>query len=397
MTVTHRDRLLAAMRGEAVDVLPWAPRMDLWQISLQARGDLPARFSGLHTAAIADSLGVACHAVRADYTLPREPADMTLRGLGFDNHPDYPFRVELRDVEVDLDVGPEHVRSVYHTPAGDIETHLELTRAMKAEGISLPFVRSYPIESEADFDAVAWLFEHCEVIPTPAAYRSFHERIGERGVAVATGPIAASPVHLALHDLAAMDRFYYLFADSHDALLDFAARLEPFYEACLDAVVACDAEAVFWGANYDRDLTWPPFFETHIAPWLRRVADRLHSAGKLLLTHADGENDGLMPFFAECGVDIVESVCPAPMTQLSLAELRHGFGSQVTVWGGVPSVALLPASMDDAGFERYLDRLFAEVVDDTRLILGVSDNVPPDADLGRLASIGDRIAERNQT
>ncbi len=392
MTLSHRDRLLATMRGEAVDVLPWAPRMDLWQIALKARGSLPERFAGMNMAQVADELNVACHAVRADYTLPRDPADLTLRGLGLDNHPDYPFRVELRGLDVDLDVGPEHVRSVIHTPDGDVETHLELTQAMKAEGISLPFIHRYPIESEDDFAAVGRIFDHCEVVQTPAAYGSFHERVGERGVAVASGPIAASPMHMVLHELAAMDRFYYLFADSFDALLDLARRIEPLYEACLEAVIECDAEVVFWGANYDRDLTWPPFFEAHIAPWLTRVAEGLHGAGKLLLTHADGENDGLMPFFAECGVDVVESVCPAPMTKLSLAELRQGFGERVAVWGGVPSVALLAESMDDGEFERYMDELFAGAVDRDRLILGVSDNVPPDADLDRLASIGQRVS-----
>ena len=392
MTRSHRDHLLAAMRGEAVEVLPWAPRMDLWQISLQARGTLPEAFAGLSTAGIADELGVACHAVRADYTQARNPEDLLLRGFGLDNHPDYPFRVELRDLDADLDTGPEHVRSVIHTADGAVQTHLELSQAMKAEGISLPFVRRYPIESVDDFDAVAQVFDNCEVVPTPAAYRTFHQRVGDRGVAVASGPIAASPMHLVLHELAAMDRFYYLFADSLDRLLDLTARIEPLYEACLDAVVQCDAEVVFWGANYDRDLTWPPFFEAHIAPWLTHVAERLHAAGKLLLTHADGENDRLMHFFAACGVDVVESVCPAPMTKLSLAELRAGFGSQVTVWGGVPSVALLPDSMGEDEFERYLDRLFAEAADRDRLILGVSDNVPPDADLGRLVRIGERVA-----
>lgn len=388
----HRDRLLAALRGEPVDRLPWAPRMDLWQISRSARGDLPAPFAGLDTAGIADRLGVACHAVRADYTRARDPADAVLRGFGLDNHPDYPYRIELEGLDVDVDAGPEHLRTVVHTGAGDAETHLELTRAMRADGISLPFVRRYPVASTDDLPAVARVFEHCRVVPTPAAYRAFHERVGARGVAVASGAIVASPMHLVLHDLCAMDRFYYLYADSRSALEAFAARLEPLYEACLEAVATCDAEVVFWGANYDRDLTWPPFFRAHIAPWLRRVADRLHEAGKLLLTHADGENDGLLPLYAECGVDVVESVCPAPMTRLSLKQLRAGFGPDVAVWGGVPSVALLPAAMDDAAFAAWLDGLFAELGDGRRLVLGVSDNVPPDADLERLARIGARAA-----
>lgn len=391
MTISHRDRMLAAMRGGPVDVLPWAPRMDLWQISLQARGQLPARFAGLDTAGIADELGVACHAVRGDYTLPRDPADLLLRGLGLDNHPDYPFRVELRELDAEYEVADGSVRTVIHTPHGAVQTHLESTRSMQAEGISLPFVHSYPVERVEDLQAVACVLEHCRIVPTPEAYHTFHQRVGGRGVAVASGPIAASPMHMILHELAAMDRFYFLFADELDELQDFAARLEPLYEACLEAVLQCEAEVVFWGANYDRDLTWPPFFEAHIAPWLTHVAERLHGAGKLLLTHADGENDRLMQFFGECGVDVVESVCPAPMTKLTLAQLRQGFGPAVTVWGGIPSVALLPQSMGPAAFDDYLDELVGEVQDPTRLIMGVSDNVPPDADLERLSHIGARL------
>jgi len=61
--------MLAAMRGESTDQIPWAPRMDLWYTALRARGTVPDRFAGMNTAEIADELGVGCHAVRADYTM----------------------------------------------------------------------------------------------------------------------------------------------------------------------------------------------------------------------------------------------------------------------------------------------------------------------------------------
>jgi len=268
-----------------------------------------------------------------------------------------------------------------------------LSASMKTEGISLPFVQRYPVECVEDLEAVAQILEHCRVVPMPEAYGAFHERIGDRGVAVASGPVAASPMHMVLHELMAMDRFFYMYADEPAALAAFAERVEPLYEACLDAVVASDAEVVFWGGNYDRDLTWPPFLEREIAPWLKRVADRLHDAGKLLLTHCDGENDRIGHVFGECGVDVVESVCPAPMTQLNQRQLRKAFGPDVTIWGGVPSVALLPASMSDSDFDSYLETLCEGIGDGRRWIMGVSDNVPPDADLGRLERLRTRFAE----
>jgi hypothetical protein len=167
--------------------------------------------------------------------------------------------------------------------------------------------------------------------------------------------------------------------------------MQPFFDDLLEALVASDAEVVFWGANYDQDLTWPPFFETEIAPWLRKVGDRLHAAEKFLLTHTDGENQDLLRLYPPCGFDIGESVCPHPMTRCTLAEIRKGMGPKTTVWGGIPSVALLDESMDDAAFEAYLDDLFGALGAGDRLIFGVSDNVPPDANLSRLDRIRERI------
>jgi len=48
----------------------------------------------MNTAQLADAIDVGCHAVRADYSIIREPEALALRGLGIDNHPDYPCRIE---------------------------------------------------------------------------------------------------------------------------------------------------------------------------------------------------------------------------------------------------------------------------------------------------------------
>jgi uroporphyrinogen-III decarboxylase len=392
MPMNDRDRMLAAIAGTPTDRLPWAPRMDLWLIAQRARGSLPAELLEANTVDLAGHFGFACHAVRGDFTAPRNPRDWMLRGFGIENHPDFPYRVEVSGLPVEFAAEGGFYRTTIRTAAGDATATLEMTPAMQRDGMSIPFVRKRPVETPADLEAVVQVFEHLEVLPTPTAYSAFRARIGEHGLALANGPIAASPVHLILHDLMDMESFIYLYMDEPATLHRFAERLTPFFEAALGALLQCEAEVVWWGANYDQHVTWPTFFRDEIVAWLRTTGNRLREKGKLLASHADGENERLLPLFPECQLDVAESVCPEPMTHNSLAELRRGMGRTTTVWGGIPSVALLDDSMSESQFAAYLDAVFADLGTGERLILGVSDNVPPNANLDRLTRISERVA-----
>lgn len=396
MLINWHEAGIRAIQGEETPTIPWIPRMDLWYIALRERGTLPGGLEDANVVDIAQYFGFGTHAVRADYTRPRDRDANMFRGLGYENHPDYPFRIELSSLPVDYSIEGEHTRTVVETPEGVVDFHLRYSASMRADGISQPFKLSYPVEELADLDAVASLFEHLEVIPAPDAYRNFHDRVGTSGLAVAHGSIAASPFHLLLHELMPMDRFFFWYHDHYDALKRFEERVKPFFERLIDAVAASGAEVALWGTNFDRDLTWPPFFAEDIAPWLMRVRDRFHEQGLKMLCHTDGENSGLFDSYRPVGFDVAESVCTAPMTELDLLTQRRGYGDEVTVWGGIPSVMLLADSTDRDTFEAYLARLGTELGElapaRSQLIIGVSDNVPPDCDLGRLRRVGEWIA-----
>lgn len=115
-----------------------------------------------------------------------------------------------------------------------------------------------------------------------------------------------------------------------------------------------------------------------------------------MLCHTDGENKGLMDYLFESGMDIADSVCPAPMTKVSLAEYYSRWSSRITILGGIPSNLLLADVMSEEEFERYLDDLFSVVAPGNRLILGVADTVPPDAVFDRLRRIGERAEKEGR-
>lgn len=396
--MTNRSRMMAALAGEASDLLPWAPRMDLWYIANRARGTLPEGFVGLDTVGIARKLGVACHALRADYSLPREPDSLILRGFGVDNHPDYPYSVSLKGLPFTFTSDAENVETVVTAPSGDIHTWVRQSASMTKDGISVPFVKAYPlpypVESPAVFDALVSVYEHIEVKPEPVRYARFRARVGEEGLAIAHGLNFASPMHLLLHDLMPMEGFFLQYMEDRDSLHALAARIEPFFDRVLDAVLQSECEVFFWGGNYDQNTTFPGFFEEEIAPWLRKASAKAEARGKRLLTHTDGENRLLLPLYPGAGFHVAESFCPAPMTEVSLAQFRAGLGPRQAVWGGIPAIALLPGAMPGPEFEAYLDMTFDSIREDPRrLILGVSDNVPPDADLGRIRRISEKVLD----
>jgi hypothetical protein len=385
--------MLAAMRGEASDQIPWAPRMDLWYIANRQKGTLPQRFQDMNTVRIAQELNVACHAVRGDFTLPRPNEYMKFRGLGLDNHPDYPYMIELRGLPIRFESDGEEFKTWITTPGGEVFTHIKQTKDMRKDGISLPFVVKFPLNSQQDFEPVAQVFEHLEVIPKPENYAAFRRRVGDQGLAVANGLLSASPIHFMLHDLAAIDTFYYLYTDCRDEMYALAERMKGFFNKLLDAVFACECEAFVWGGNYDQSTTYPAFFEQEIQPWLNAVGRRAAEKGKFCVCHTDGENRGLLEAYRATDFHVAESLCTLPMTSCSLKEFREGVGSRITTWGGIPAVALIESSMNDRAFEAHLDTVFSELGAGERLIFGVSDNVPPEASLRRMERIQKKIQE----
>ncbi len=261
--------------------------------------------------------------------------------------------------------------------------------------MSIPDVLEPAIKSIDDYARVAEILSKVQIVPTPDAYDSYRTRIGEQGIAVAYLSLAASPMQHIMRDLRKLEPFFFNIMDDPGPVQALAEVLAVIYEALLGTARESSAEVVILGANYDDAVTYPPFFEKHIMPWLQNAGERLHGAGKMLLTHTDGENRQLVPLYLRSNFDIADSVCPAPMTRVSLRDYRQAFGSTITIWGGIPSIMLLENSCSQADFRSYVDALFEESRPYDSLILSVADTLPPDADFGRMLYIRDKVAQAN--
>ena len=389
--MTHKERMLAVLRGEPTDRIPWAPRLDLWYNANRRAGTLPAKYAHASLVDIVDDLGVGFHAVVPNFKDLRSPEDEVDRALGMHNLKTMPYRTVLEGVQRDACLEGDRTIVKYKTPVGEIETVTLYDEGMRKAGITITHIESHAFKGVDDYAPLCYIFQNARIEEQFDGYAAWAGEIGERGVAVAYMGLAASPAHFIMRDLMPLDKFFFEMHDHSDEFGELIRSVGMYYEQLLDIARDCPAEVVFAGANYDASVTYPPFFEQYIQPWLRRFADVLHPVGKFLLTHTDGENDGLLEHYVASGIDIADSVCPKPMTKLTLGDAREVFAGRVTIMGGLPSVALLGFVMSDAEFDKFLDGFFEEIGRGDRLIFGVSDTTPPQADFQRLVKVGKRV------
>ena len=390
--MTDRERVLTTIRGGIPDRIPWVPRLEFWYRSRLRTGTMPAELAGLTLREIADRLGVGFYASVPDFTERQEETDMADRALGIFNVPVLAHRVTLEGVERRMTRSGRQTITEYHTPVGSVRTAEVFTEEMLAGGASVPWVSEHAIKRPGDFGAVAFIFSHLKV-ESRSGYVERRKAVGDRGVAVAYVIGTACPIHHIMKELMPLEDFFYGMHDCPEKIQRLAAEMEPYYSQMKQLAADSEAEIVMLGGNYDDSITHPRFFEEHIFPALHGYAAALHARGKYLMTHTDGENRRLIPLYLRTGFDIADSLCPAPMTRMSLAEIRAALADRITIWGGIPSVLLCRHSCEDSAFREWVDKLIERYGYGSRFVLGVSDMVTGDADWGRLAYITERVAK----
>ena len=304
---THKERILAAMRGEMVEVIPFVPRLDLWWLANSLGGTLPEQYREMSHDQISRANGWALYKMVPDFTSVTGGPDAVLhRAIGLYRFRQAVYRWEFGgDVEVRVEGEGGQQRVEYRTPRGTVSTMGGLSEEMKRAGASLGWTQEHVIKTAADYEVIGYIFENIQVHPSHENFLAYAEEVGDDGVIAAGGPsLAASPMHHIQKEFLDPTRFFFEYEDHYGPMRDLAERITPYFEKVLAATADSPAEVVLWGANYDDMLTYPPYFEKEIAPWLGKAADRLGARDKLVATHTDGENLGLMDLIRDSGVHV---------------------------------------------------------------------------------------------
>jgi uroporphyrinogen decarboxylase len=125
------------------------------------------------------------------------------------------------------------------------------------------------------------------------------------------------------------------------------ARAEDYLQAGLDKLLVEGGERldVFYMADdycqHSGPLFDPTLFRETVKPYLSRIADKVHRAGKKFLLHVCGGVRPILPDIIEAGVDMLEPV-QTTAAGMDLPLLKKDFGADITFYGSIDTIEILP-------------------------------------------------------
>jgi hypothetical protein len=240
----------------------------------------------------------------------------------------------------------------------------------------------YPVKAENHLDAALEIVESRRYVLAPSGLSDLRTEVGDSGIVALELP--KRPYSELLHGFLGWSEGLLLLGEP--AVEEMLTLLESKLQGLVELIADLPGEIVLSPDNLDAQFISPGAFERHLAGSYRRTSEVLHAHDKRLVVHVGGPIRRLLDPLAVTGVDAIQGICGPPQSDASLCEARRIVGPAVTLWGGIPQDAVLDTHTP-AQFESAVAQAVAESAGDERIILGVADRVPADAEMERLQTI----------
>ena len=367
--MTTREGILASLRFQDVRSVVWAPRWDLW-FTAASDGRLPSRYQGWHIHDVARDLG------------------MGIKGYGV-----RPFVEEGLPISGSSRAGIGETVQEYETPFGVLRRVEKQTAELASAGVRGRVVKEFIVERQ-DYDPAIWLVENTRIVPRHEEVAAEMARIGEDGVLLAF--LGHAPAHLVMREFTGYEGFYYQMQDNPDKLEQLIEALGERQREVERVGAESPAEVVEFDGNYDAFLTPPPIYRQFFLPWHQRLVEACHRAGKMVATHTDGHNDGLVELILESGFDVAEAFTPPPMTNIGIGKARRVWGERMAIWGGLAATAFTLRYSDEE-FAAHVTNALTEAGSGRGFVLGTGDNIPTDAPFHRVRWVAELVRDWNES
>lgn len=249
----------------------------------------------------------------------------------------------------------------------------------------------YPVRTHEDLQAAVEIAAARRYVVDPGGLADWRAAVGEDGVVPLELPMR--PYSDVLHTMVGWSEGLVLTMGAGKPLVtQIVASLESALARLAAELAGLEGDLLLAPDNLDGQYISPRAFKEYLAPSYAATAELGRRCGKSLVVHVGGPARRLAALLAQAGVDGIEGIAGPPQGDATLAEAREAAGPDVTLWGGI-SQDMLIAEHDEEAFEAAVSVAVAQAEADAsgRMIVGVADRVPVDAELGRLRRLVEMV------
>lgn len=271
---------------------------------------------------------------------------------------------------------PGDTMTIYKTPLG-------ILRKVTHGG----HLTEYPIKSIRDIKIMEYIIMNSKFHFLNGFYYYANAKLGHRGVP--STYFLHSPYVRLVIDYMGFSSTVINLRRHKSEMENFIKFMEVQDDDMFDMLARSPLEIINFGENIDANLFPPPYFEKYLIPYYERRVKQLHRAGKYCHIHMDGSIKNLLPYLADLPFDGLEALTPEPQGDVTLEQIRDHIGNKVLL-DGIPAVVFLPHYK--ISYVKNIAQKLLELFS-PNLIVGVSDEVPPNGDVRKLEVIGKMVNE----
>ena len=264
--------------------------------------------------------------------------------------------------------GISYRRSTFETPAGTLST---LRRSTSSTEHMTSWAVDHIFKTKEDYKALLFMIEDERCEPCYADFTRAQDMLGE-DVILRAG-IGATPLHQIMVQYMGVETFAIEWVERRDEIDKLVnatvANLRQKYKLVAESPVL----HANYGGNETAEMMGRQRFEEYVLPHHNEAAEVMHKYGKYVGAHMDGNNKVWADLLAGSRLDYIEAFTPAPDTDLTIEEALDTW-SDKALWINFPSsVFLKPPEEVEAVARQIIDAGKGR-----RLIIGITENIPPD-------------------
>jgi hypothetical protein len=349
---------LTVFRGQDPGGIIWQPRLEFWYRVNKKRNTMPPYLKD----ASLEEVYEYCRATKRYF------------GKG--------LKQRYRNVEETEEwLDQKRRRTTWKTPVGEIR------QVFHYDDWGLSGHRTeYRVKTPDDFKVLQYMLEDEEWYWDQESYESDLARYGHLGVP--SFFFRRSPIQGLFINNAGFERTIYLMNDHPRVIQEYTEHAAAADDAMFEVLKTCPVDLLNFGENIDAFMDPPPIWNDHLLPYYNKRVEELHNAGKFVYIHVDGAMKPLLPYLMDCPWDAIEAATPLPQGDVTLEEIRTALGDETVLVDGIPALYFLPSYSEDdliACTRRVVDLFYP------KLILGISDEPPPDSDIERIRMVGELV------